>query len=262
MELLMFNPYKLVSYEKNTNFVHYKCALRRNFLINILNMKQLVSNLYHFVFGEEVRTNGMDADGTIRVAAGDPTLSVTPLKGLELLPDRVPCENSMLDISGYRHPEEPRIFTVEGSSMSPEDISNGDKLLCIEVDAIKSIEQGKLAVIAVDREYYKSKNKELKFDYKLRHTLFNVPVGISIEKLIDFLKKITNSIFLVENQENLKTKYNEAIGFYGNERELMLSVTYRKGKLRYSFHPIDLIKYVAEYVLKHNGEEWRAKKLE
>lgn len=41
----------------------------------------------------------------------------------------------------------------------------------------------------------------------------------------------------------------------------MLSVTYRKGELRYSFHPIDLIKYVAEYVLKHNGEEWRAKNL-
>ena len=114
---------------KNANFANHKCALRCALLINILKLKQLVSNLYHFAFGEEVRTNGMDADGTIRVAAGDPTLSVTPLKGLELLPDRVPCENSMLDISGYRYSEEPKIFTVEGCSMSPEDISNGDKLL-------------------------------------------------------------------------------------------------------------------------------------
>lgn len=170
----------------------------------------------------------------------------------------------MLDISGYRYSEEPKIFTVEGSSMSPEDISNGDKLLCreVEADAIKLIEQGKFAVIAVDRKYYEYKNKELKFDYKLRHTLFRVPVGISIEQLIDSLKKITNSIFLEKNQKNLRSKYDEAIEFYGNERELMLSVTYRKGELRYSFHPIDLIKYVAEYVLKHNGEEWRAKKLE
>lgn len=40
----------------------------------------------------------------------------------------------------------------------------------------------------------------------------------------------------------------------------MLSVTYRKGDLRYSFHPINLIKYVAEYVLKHNGKKWIAKK--
>ena len=49
---------------------------------------------------------------------------------------------------------------------------------------------------------------------------------------------------------------------FKDKKELMLSVTYRKGNLRYSFHPVDLIQYVAEYVLKHNGEEWRAKKLE
>lgn len=233
-------------------------------LIKESKLKRLISNFYHFTFGEEVRANSMDADGTIRVAAGDPTLSVTPLKGLESLPDRVPYENSMLDISGYRHSEKLKTFTVEGSSMSPEDISNGDKLLCkkTNADAIKSIEQGKFAVVAVEREYYKSKNKELKFDYKLRHTLFRVPAGISVEELIGSLKKITNSIFLEENQRNLKTKYNEAIGFYGKEKELMLSVTYRKGELRYSFHPVDSIKYVAEYVLKHNGEGWIAKKLE
>lgn len=249
---------------KNDNFANHKCALRCALIISILKLKQLVSKLYHFIFGEEVRTNGMNADGTIRVAAGDPTLSVTPLKGLELLPDRVSCENSILNISGYRQSEGLRIFTVEGSSMSPEDISNGDKLLCreVEADAKKLIEQGKFVVIAVDREYYNSKGKELKFDYKLRYTLFKVPIGISIEQLIDSLKKITNSIFLEENQKSLRIKYDEAIGFYGNKRELMLSVTYRKGELRYSFHPIDLIKYVAEYVLKHNGEEWRAKKLE
>lgn len=64
-----------------------------------------------------------------------------------------------------------------------------------------------------------------------------------------------------ENQKNLEIKYNEAIGFYKDKKELMLSVTYLKGNLRYSFHPVDLIQYVAEYVLKHNGEEWRAKNL-
>ena len=86
---------------KNANFANHKCALRRILLINMLKLKQLVSNLYHFAFGKEVHTNGMNADGTMSVAAGDPTLSVTPLKGLEMLPDRIPCENSMLDISKY-----------------------------------------------------------------------------------------------------------------------------------------------------------------
>ena len=92
---------------KNANFANHKCALRRILLINMLKLKQLVSNLYHFAFGKEVHTNGMNADGTMSVAAGDPTLSVTPLKGLEMLPDRIPCENSMLDISKYKQSENP-----------------------------------------------------------------------------------------------------------------------------------------------------------
>lgn len=224
-------------------------------------MKKLISNLYHFAFGEELRINDVNIDGTVSVAAGDPSLRVSPLKGLEMIPDRVPCANLSMDISKYKLSKEVPIFTVEGSSMSPEDISSGDKLLCHKVEPTETIEKGKFAIIAVDREYYKSKNKELKFDYKLRHTLFRVPAGISIDELINSLKKITNSIFLEENQENLRGRYNDTIGFYKKERELMLSVTYRKGKLCYSFHPVDLIKYVAEYVVKHNGEGWIAKKL-
>ena len=193
-----------------------------------------------------------------------PTLSVPTLKGLEMLPDRVLYGNSMMDISKYKYAATPLIYTVEGSSMSPEGISNGDKLLCriVDNDTIKNIGKGKFVIIAVDPEYYQAKNKELKYDYKLRHTLFRVPLGASCDELIDSLKKVTSSIFLEENQENLRIKYDEVVKFYGNQRELMLSVTYRKGNLRYSFHPIDLIKYVAEYVLKHNGEGWIAKKLE
>lgn len=48
---------------KNANFANHKCALRRILLINMLKLKQLVSNLYHFAFGKEVHTNGMNADG-------------------------------------------------------------------------------------------------------------------------------------------------------------------------------------------------------
>lgn len=44
---------------KNANFANHKYALRRILLINILKLKQLVSNLYHFAFGREVHTNGM-----------------------------------------------------------------------------------------------------------------------------------------------------------------------------------------------------------
>ena len=97
---------------KNANFANHKYALRRILLINILKLKQLVSNLYHFAFGREVHTNGMNADGTMSVAAGDPTLSVTPLKGLEMLPDRIPCENSMLDIFLFKFFSSPFFYVM------------------------------------------------------------------------------------------------------------------------------------------------------
>lgn len=247
---------------KKTIFANHKHAVKCALLVNMLKLKKILLNIYYFAFGKEARIDSHNFDGTVRVAAGDPSLSVSPVKGLETIPDRILCENSLMDISTYKFSEDVPVFTVEGSSMSPEDISNGDKLLCKKVDVAETIGKGKFAVIAVDKEYYKSKNKELKFDYKLRYTLFRVPLGISIEELIGSLKKITNSIFLEENKKKLQTKYGEAIGFYGNERELMLSVTYRKGELCYSFHPVDLIEYIAEYVLKHNGEGWVAKKLE
>ncbi|WP_288154929.1 hypothetical protein [Phocaeicola sartorii] len=249
--------------KKNATFAHYKSVLKRILLTNVLKLEQSTSNSCQSIYGEGICPNDTAVDGTIRVAAGDPTLNVSSLKGLEMLPAKVPCENSVIDISEYeRLNEGALIFTVEGSSMSPEDVSDGDKLLCRRADdnIIKSIGEGKFAVISVDPEYYQAKDRELKFEYKLRHTLLRVPLGVSSDELIDSLKKITNSIFLTENQKNLRTKYSEAIKFYGDERELMLSVTYRKGDLRYSFHPINLIKYVAEYVLKHNGKKWIAKK--
>lgn len=56
---------------KNANFANHKCALRRILLINMLKLKQLVSNLYHFAFGKEVHTNGMNADVTLRCAEQD-----------------------------------------------------------------------------------------------------------------------------------------------------------------------------------------------
>lgn len=247
---------------KKTIFANHKHAVKCALLVNVLKLKKILLNIYYFAFGKEARIDNHNSDGTVRVAAGDPSLSVTTLKGLEAIPDWVLCENSRINISSYKQSENVPIFTVDGSSMSPEDISNGDKLLCRKAEANEVIDKGKFVVIAVDPEYYKFKNKELKFDYKLRRTLYRVPFGISIENLIGSLKEVTNSIFLEENQKNLMNKYNEAIKFYGTKKELMLSVTYRKGELRYSFHPVELITYVAEYVLKHNGEEWRAKKLE
>lgn len=248
--------------KKNVIFANHKHGVMYVLLVNIFKLRKLISNICYFAFGKEARPIDYAFDGTVRVAAGDPSLSVSPLKGLEAIPDRVMCENSLIDISHYKLSQDVPIFTVDGSSMSPEGISNGDKLLCRKLNAGETIGKGKFVVIAIDPEYYKHKNKRLKFDYKLRHTLFKVPIGTDIEKLIESLKKFVNSIFLEENEKNLRNKYDEAIDFYGKDRELMLSVTYRKGELCYSFHPVNLITYIVESVLKHDGDEWRLKKLE
>lgn len=186
--------------------------------INTLKLKKLASNLYRFAFGGEVCDNRTNTDGSISVVAGDPTLSVTPLRDFDSLPDTISCDKSTIDISEYKTSGELKLFTVKGSSMSPEDISNGDKLLCRKVNGDEkwTVGEGKFVVIVVDPEYYKFKKKEMQFDYKLRHTLYSVPVGSSVENLKDAQKSRSCSIFLKENQKSLRTKYDEAIEFYGN----------------------------------------------
>lgn len=210
-------------------------------------------------FGEEpVAIDGnSEVSGIKRVAAGDPTIGLVPLKGLEELPD-----NLQIGLDETINNSDYTIFEVIGSSMSPEGISNGDRLLCKEVsdEEARQIGKGVFAIIEVDPAYYEAKNKELKYGFKLRHTLYNMPVGTTFEELKNSLKGVTTSIALDKNLELLKSKYNEAVGFYG-DRPLMLSVTYKEGVLRYSFHPVDLIKYKAVYVLKYYDKGWYAKKL-
>lgn len=88
--------------KKNAKFAGNKSALKRTLLINTLKLKKLASTLYRFAFGDEVCDNRTNTDGSISVAAGDPTLSVTPLIDFEMLPDIVRCDKSTIDISKYK----------------------------------------------------------------------------------------------------------------------------------------------------------------
>ena len=64
---------------KNANFANHKCALRCALLINMLKLKQLVSNLYHlslihiFAKGKRAYTDGVEAwmkDGSMVLFEG------------------------------------------------------------------------------------------------------------------------------------------------------------------------------------------------
>lgn len=216
-------------------------------------------NFYLWFFGEErIDYTAIDnKNGIKRVAAGDPSIGLLPVKGLPILPQLVKTETGdTIDICEFQ------VFEIIGSSMSPEGLDNGDYLLSVAVPSkdTPSLGKGTFAIIKVDPDYYNSKGKELKYKYKLRHTLFNVPTGTTKELLMSSLKNLTASVALKKNQELLVSKYDEAISFY-KDRSLMLSLTYKEGVLRYSFHPVDLIEYKARYVLKHGRSGWLAKKL-
>lgn len=226
-----------------------------------LKMKEGFEHFYMEMFGEEpvvITVDNCKKSGRNCVAAGDPAIGLAPVKRPdEQIPLKIPIDsNSEISLSEYD------VFDVFGTSMSPEEIDNGDRLLCKEVtlEEASAMQKGVFAVIAVDPEYYKKKNKHLQYDFKLRHTLYNMPIGTSIEDLIISLKGVTSSIILPKNQTLLRTKYEETVGFY-QDRHLMLSLTYKEGSLRYSFHPVDLIRYKADYVLKHNAAGWYVKKL-
>ena len=188
-----------------------------------------------------------------RVAAGDPA-QYGHLQECKLeLPNLIKTSTECIDTSGYKS------FVVDGFSMLPEGISNGDVLLCTAVNSEKEdIGKDLFSVIRVDEDYYKAKGKSLKFDYKLRKTLLHVPANEEVEDIIENLQKINDDILLLENQDKLKEKYKESGSYY--KQDLMLSITYRKGVLCYSFHPLNLIEYQTVYVLRLVDDNWEVRK--
>lgn len=188
-----------------------------------------------------------------RVAAGDPA-QYGHLQECKLeLPHYIKTSTGSIDTSGFKS------FVVDGFSMLPEGISNGDVLLCTPVSIEKENVQGDLfVVIKVDEDYYKSKGKSLKFDYKLRKTLLHVSANEKVENIIENLQKFNDDILLPENQKNLRNKYEESTSYY--KQDLMLSITYREGALRYSFHPLNLIEYQTVYVLRLVDNNWEVRK--
>lgn len=190
------------------------------------------------------------------VAAGDPAQEEHKKETATVLPATVLYKGNEIKCNEFDS------WTVDGYSMSLEDINNGDVLLCkpVNCNERKSIGSGKYIIIKVDPDYYVYKKKTLSFQRKLRKTLMKVASNIDIETLIQELKKIDDSVLLTENEKNLRKKFKEIKSYYKKE-DLMLSLTYREGSLRYSFHPVSLIESVAEYVLSFTKDSWIVNKL-
>mgnify|MGYP001106880380 CR=1 FL=1 len=206
---------------------------------------------------EKWNEDNYEKDGIDIVAAGDPAQDGHKRVNKTNIPQELLLGETKIDTNDFCK------YIVDGYSMSPEDIDNGDILLCKPLSdfTTEDITSNHYVIINVDKEYYKAKNKSLKFKTKLRKTKMIVPAGMAFDDLVVSLKDIDDSILLSENQKRLKKKFNETKSFY-KDRELILSITYRDGSLRYSFHPKELITSIAQYVAKCDEEgNWTIKEL-
>lgn len=229
-----------------------------------MSFSDIIDSVYKFVFAvQEVRIK-TEYKGIIRVAAGDPTIGLRSILEDEKL---IGSKTELIRILNSDNlPEDEKqwveqavFFEVIGSSMVPRGIDNGDILVCEKFDLDPGqdfSEKPMYPVIKVDKVYYEMNNKEIRFDYKLRKAVMLVDNGKSEEELVKEVERISPEIILRRNRKSFSEKLKVAKEFYG-DKLLMLSITFRNGSLRYSFHPVDLIEYSVKYVLKHTDKGWR-----
>ncbi|MDE6552625.1 MAG: hypothetical protein K2K98_06675 [Muribaculaceae bacterium] len=181
------------------------------------------------------------------VAAGDPAHGVQTSRDSDCLPPVINIGNEPVKTYDFHQ------FNVDGSSMSPERISNGDTLLCsmVSQEERDSLPSGLYVIVKADKDYYARKHKHVRFDHKLRRTVTRVRKQESFEQLVARLESenIEDSVLLDCNKKALKEKFEESHRYYEDFDSMMLSVTYREGQIRYSFHPSSLIEYKAIYVV-------------
>lgn len=156
------------------------------------------------------------------------------------LPPEIDCDGKLYSTS------ETRTYTVSGSSMSPEGVFNGDELIVVPTE-VSDIKQGDYIVIEVDKEYFLHKHHvEPIFQYKLRKALVPVPscqnTDETEKQLLKELIKIYEELSLDKYKKDLSVDLRDALQFYGNS-PIFASITYKEGRIHYSFHPQSAIKY-------------------
>lgn len=219
-----------------------------------MTISNIIDSLFGFVFNEEPVRVPVSRNGIKRVAAGDPAMALRSLVNPDSLPSEITRYGDIIKPGDFD------LFEVVGSSMAPEGVENGDILLCSPVDPENLPDGNFYAVIAVDQKYYEHKGKSTSFKFKLRQTICPVGSEVTVDDLLNKLPEIAPAILIEDNKASLRKKFNEARSFYGLA-PLMLSLTYKSGSLRFSFHPIELIRFKAEYLLKPTGDGWSCQKV-
>lgn len=166
------------------------------------------------------------------VAAGDPARTLLGIdKDLSM-----PVEYSarLKELEPYK---------ICGSSMSPCGISNGD-VIYVE-NAPAELRTNDFIVVKVDPEVYK---EPIKYKHKLRRYLMDVSKGEMLDGIVERLKVFHKDILSPEYRLRLQKKFDKTKGFYPND-DLCLSITFRNGSLRYSFHPRRLVEFRVKFAV-------------
>ena len=184
-----------------------------------------------FSAGSRNSASSLKIDDTL-VAAGDPA---------SLFSSVVPDATLPLDIQekvrGLKR------FMVRGSSMSPFGIAHGDVVYVEDIES--GLKRDDIIVVKVDPAVY---DQPIRFNHKMRRFLMDVPKDESLESVKNRLSEFHKEILVPEFQQRLKKKFDKTKGFYP-DKDLCLSITFRNGDLRYSFHPRDLVEYKVKFIV-------------
>lgn len=189
-------------------------------------------NFLNLLFSKESGSEERTVVNDRLVAAGDPAKSLTAIT------IDIPLSSAVRErVQGL----EP--LKVCGSSMSPCNISNGD---IIYGEAINTpLKRNDFIVVEVDPKVYDS---PIKYKHKLRRYLMDVKKHETLDSVIKRLSVFHKEILEPEFVERLKKKYDKTTGQYPDD-DLCLSITFRNGDLRYSFHPRRLVEYRVKFVV-------------
>lgn len=144
-------------------------------------------------------------------------------------------------------------FVIDGNSMSPLGLESGDNLLASSISpATYTITEGDFLLLAVDPHYYSGEKPN--YTYKLRQAIMRIEASWDEDEIIRRMKTDDSQeeIWLTSYQKRLREKYQKARRHYPNG-DLILSATYRNGRLDYSFHSVDYIRYRVEVVIHKQG---------
>lgn len=201
-------------------------------------MKEFVRQLLNFGMADILNEEEAPKVESYLVAAGDPASST-------------PHYDHLIEIEKEKK-EGRSQFAVCGNSMSPLGIDDGDNILANPfTPARDSIKEGDFLIVKVDPNYYEGERPN--FEYKMRCAIMEVEESWTEQMIISKLKQMNSQseIWLKSSQKCLHEKFVKAKRHYGTGK-LVLSSTYKNGSLRYSFHKIDYVEFMATALIKQN----------